>query len=335
MTRTSTSTSTELTMRAIVQHGCGQTDALSLERVPRPTAGPGEVLVRVRAASVNHADGVFLSGRPFIARLAFGLRAPKCRVRGRDVAGVVEAVGVGVTRFHPGDEVFGEVDRGSFAEFVATPETTLVHKPLTLTFEQAAAVPVAGRAALHGLRDGGQVKAGQKVLINGASGGVGTFGVQIAKAFGAEVTAVCSTRNVELVRSLGADHVVDYRRDDVTRGAERFDVILDNIGNHSLRDFRRVLTPPGTLVLSSGTGGRVLGPLPRMVGMLLQGLVVSQSVRAFVTAPVQPSLELLRAMIERGEVTPAIDRSYPLTEVPAAMRYFAEEHARAKVAITL
>ena len=329
-----TQTATATTMRAIVQHSYGH-DAVRLERIVKPTAGEGEVLIRVRAASANRADEFFITGRPYIARLAFGLRAPKNIVRGRDVAGIVEAVGAGVSQFSPGDEVYGEVDTGSFAEYVATPQNLVARKPSNLSFEQAAAVPLAARAALHGLRDGGGVRPGQTALINGASGGVGSFAVQIAKALGAEVTGVCSGANADLVRSLGADHVVDYTIEDFTRSGRRYDVILDNVGNHSVRACRRALTPRGTLVLSSGTGGRILGPLPRMVWGLLQSLFVSQTVRAFVTAPVQPSLEVLRDLIEAGQVIPAITDTYSLAEAPAVLRDFADGHARAKIVFTI
>ncbi len=248
------------TMRAVVQHAYGPADMLHLERIERPAIKPDEVLIRVRAAGVNHADWVHTSGRSLIVRLAFGLRRPKQPVRGRDVAGVVEAVGGGVTRFRPNDAVFGEVDAGSFAEYTAAPENLLALKPATFTFEQAAAVPVSARTALQGLRDTGKLRPGQSVLINGASGGVGTFAVQIAKALGAEVTGVCGPRNAQLVRSVGADHVIEYTREDFTRSGRRYDLIFDSIGNHSLTSLRRALRPTGTLVLSSGTGGRVLGP---------------------------------------------------------------------------
>ena len=221
-------------MKAIVQHAYGSADELKLEDVDRPHVADGEVLIRVRAAAVNHADWVYVSGRPLIARLAFGLRRPKTIVRGRDVAGVVEAVGTRVTKFRVGDEVFSEVDAGSFAEYTTVAEDLVALKPANLSFEQAATVPVSARTALQGLRDGGNLQAGQKVLINGASGGVGTFAIQIAKALGAEVTGVCSARNADLARSLGADHVIDYTEEDFTAGAERYDLIFDSIGNHSL-----------------------------------------------------------------------------------------------------
>ena len=332
---TETQTPTTATMQAIVQHRYGRADALHLERVAKPKIADGEVLIRVRAASINHADWVYATGRPLIARLAFGLRAPKNIVRGKDVAGQVEAVGAGVTRLRAGDEVYAEVESGSFADYVCAPDSRVALKPANLSFEQAATVPLAARTALQALRDGGQLKAGQKVLINGASGGVGTFAVQIAAALGAEVTAVCSSRNADLVRSLGADHVIDYAEHDFTRGAQRYDVILDNIGNHTLTACRRALTPHGTLVLSNETGGRVLGPLPRILRALLLSRFVSQNLRTFTATPGTAHLDLLRELIESGSVTPAIDRTYPLAETADALRYFAEDHAQAKITITV
>jgi len=322
-------------MKAIVQHAYGTADVLKLEDVDMPVIKDGEVLIRVRAAAVNHADWVYTTGRPLIARLAFGLRKPKVVVRGRDVAGQVEAVGTGVTRFRPGDEVYAEVDAGSFAEYTSVPEDLLALKPANLTFEQAATVPLAARTALQGLRDGGQVRPGQTVLINGASGGVGTFAVQIAKALGAEVTGVCSTRNAELVRSLGADHVVDYTREDFTRNGPSYDVIFDLIGNHSLTECRHALKSKGTLVLSSGTGGRILGPMGRIMRALLLSPFVGQNLRTFTAMRGGEALDQLRDLIEAGKVTPAIDRTYALSETPEAVRYFAEEHARGKIVITM
>ena len=326
---------TTTTMQAIVQRRYGRADALQLEHIARPEVRDGEVLVRVRAASVNYADWIYTTGRPLIARLAFGLRAPRSIVRGRDVAGTVEAVGAGVTRFRPGDAVYGEVDGGSFAEFTCAPESHLAAKPANLSFEQAAAVPVAARAALQGLREGGRLQPGQNVLINGASGGVGTFAVQIAKAFGATVTAVCSPRNANLLSSLGADHIVDYTHEDFTRNGLQYDLILDNIGNHSLTALRRALTPRGTLVLSAGTGGRILGPLPRMLRALALSPLIGQNLRTFAVAPLTESLDTLRGLIESGQVTPAIDRNFPLGEMPDALRYFIDHHAQAKITITV
>lgn len=322
-------------MLAIVQHAYGTADVLHVEEVQKPVIGNGDVLVRVRAASVNHGDWVYTSGRPLIARLAFGLSKPKEAIRGKDIAGVVDAVGAGVTRFRIGDEVYTEVEAGGFAEFAGVPEELLAHKPTTLAFEQAAAVPLAARTALQGLRDAAKVQPGQKVLINGASGGVGTFAVQIAKALGAEVTGVSSSRNAGMVRSVGADHVIDYTREDFTAGEERYDVILDLVGNHSLRDLRRVLTRTGTLVLSSGTGGRILGPTGRILRAMVISPFVSQKLVMFTASRNTDDLDALRDLIESGRVIPAIDRTYRLSEVPAAIRYFAEEHARGKIVVTV
>lgn len=322
-------------MKAIVQRAYGNADVLKLEEIDRPDVGAGDVLVRVRAAGLNHADWVYTSGTPLIARLAFGIGAPKTIVRGKDVAGVVEAVGSDVTAFAPGDEVFGELEAGAFAEYVAASAALLARKPSNLSFEQAATVPLSGMTALLGLRDAGLLKPGQRMLVNGASGGVGTFAVQIAKALGAEVTAVASARNAGLVRSLGADHVIDYARADFTLGTARYDLIFDLIGNHPLGALRGVLTPKGTLVLSSGTGGRVLGPMGRILKAVAIGPFVSQRLSLFTQNGSAGALDELRELIEAGRVTPAIDRTYPLAEVPAAMRYFVDEHARGKIAITL
>ncbi|WP_394770299.1 NAD(P)-dependent alcohol dehydrogenase [Lacisediminihabitans sp.] len=323
------------TMKAIVQREYGTFDALRLEAVEVPRIAPDEVLIRVRAASVNHADWVMTSGRPLIGRLAFGLFRPRQAVRGRDVAGTVEAVGASVTRFVPGDEVFAEVDSGSFAEYALASERLVSTKPVNLDFVSAATVPLAGRTALQGLRDAGRVLPGQRVLVNGASGGVGTFAVQIAKALGAEVTAVCSARNSALVRSLGADHVVDYAREDFTLRTAGYDVIFDLIGNHSLTALRRSLTPGGTLVLSSGTGGRVFGPMGRILRALLLSPFVGQNLRIFAPTRGAESLAALRELIESGAVTPAVDRVYPLADAAGAVRYFVEEHARGKIVITV
>ena len=322
-------------MKAIVQRAYGNADVLKLEDIDRPVITDDEVLVRVVAAGLNHADWVYTSGTPLIARLAFGINAPKAIVRGKDVAGVVEAIGANVTTFRAGDEVYGELESGTFAEYVAAPASLLARKPTNLTFEQAATVPLSGMTALLGLRDAGSVKPGQRVLITGASGGVGTFAVQIAKALGAEVTAVCSTRNARLVRSLGAAHVIDYSRDDFTLGTTRYDVIFDLIGNHSLTELRGALTPKGTLVLSSGTGSRVLGPMGRILTAVMISPFVSQTLRLFTQNGSSTTLDELRDLIESGLLTPEIDRTYPLAEVPDAMRYFVEEHARGKIAINL
>jgi NADPH:quinone reductase-like Zn-dependent oxidoreductase len=294
-----------------------------------------EVLVRVRAAAVNHADWVYTSGRPLIARLAFGLRSPKQIVRGKDLAGQVEEVGKNVTQFRPGDEVYSEVEAGAFAEHAIVPAKLLAMKPANLTFEQAATVPLSARTALQALRDGGNLQPGQTVLINGASGGVGTYAVQIAKAIGGKVTGVASARNAELVRSLGASKVIDYTKEDFTKGGRRYDVILDLIGNHSLTKLRRALTHNGTLVLSSGTGSALFGPMGRIIRALALSPFVSQNLRVFSATLGTEVLDELRALIESGKVTPAIDRSYPLNETPKAIRYFVEEHARGKIVITV
>ncbi|GAB3848012.1 NAD(P)-dependent alcohol dehydrogenase [Dactylosporangium cerinum] len=325
-------------MKAIVQDRYGPSDVLRLGEVDPPVTAAGEVLVRVHAASVNARDWHVMRGDPYVARMAFGLGAPKVRVRGTDFAGRVEAVGAGVTGFRPGDEVFGEID-AAFAEYVRIPATgPLAIKPANLTFEQAAALPLAANTALMGLRDAARVTAGQHVLINGASGGVGTFAVQIAKAFGARVTAVCSTRNADLVRSLGADQVIDYSREDFTLGADRYDVVFDLVGNHSLAEFRRVLTPAGTLVLSGGGvsgGGSLFGP----VGLITRGRLVSRFVRhrvvVLVAVPSGRNLETLGELVESGAITPVIDRTFPLSDGAEAVRYLEMDHARAKVVITV
>lgn len=323
------------TMEAVTQRSYGTADVLGLEQVAKPVINDDEVLVRVRAAGVNHADWVYTSGRPLIARLAFGLRSPKQIVRGKDLAGQVESVGKNVTRFRPGDEVYAEVEAGAFAEYATVPATLLALKPANLTFEQAATVPLSARTALQALRDGGDLRPGQTVLINGASGGVGTYAVQIAKALGAEVTGVASARNAALVRSLGAVNVIDYTEEDFTTSGSRYDVILDLIGNHSLSRLRRALTHNGTLVLSSGTGNAVFGPMGRIIRALALSRFVSQNLRIFSATLGSEVLDELRELIESGKVTPAIDRSYSLRETPEAIRHFAAGHARGKIVITV
>lgn len=324
-------------MKAIVQDRYGSPDTLELKEIDRPVAADKAVLVRVVAAAVNAYDWHFMRGDPYLARVTMGVNRPKQRVRGRDFAGRVEAVGKDVTRLSPGDEVYGEAD-GAFAEYLSVSDELVEHKPTNLTFEQAAAVPLAGNTALVGLRDHGRVRPGQRVLINGASGGVGTFAVQIAKALGAEATGVCSARNVDLVRSLGADHVIDYTEHDFTRDEARYDVVFDLVGNRSLADCRRVLTPEGTLLLSGGgnsDGGSLIGPM----GLILKGQLLAPFVRhrvvPFTATPSRQNLATLGELIESGKVTPAIDRTYPLTDVPDAIRYLEVEHARAKVVITV
>ncbi|MFJ7967806.1 NAD(P)-dependent alcohol dehydrogenase [Streptomyces sp. NPDC096324] len=324
-------------MKAIAHDRYGSPDVLELREVDTPTVADHEVLVRVHAASVNARDWHLMRGDPYLARLALGLSGPKTKIRGTDFAGRVEAVGKAVRRFRPGDEVFGEVD-GAFAEYVCARDDVLEPKPAALSFEQAAALPLAGNTALMGLRDLGQVASGHEVLINGASGGVGTFAVQIAKAFGAEVTGVCSARNAELVRSLGADHVIDYAREDFTRNGRRYDVVFDLVGNHSLAEFRRALKPTGTLVLSGGgvfEGGSVVGPM----ALLVKGQVMSRFARhrlfVLTATPSKENLATLRELADSKKLTPVIDRTYPLSEAPEAIRYLEGEHARSKVVITV
>ena len=324
-------------MKAIVQDRYGSSDVLEFREVDDPVPSDDEVLVRVQAAAVNAYDWHFLRGDPYLARFSMGFGKPKVAIRGRDFAGRVEAVGRNVKRLQPGDEVFGEAD-GTFAEYVCVPEDMVGPKPTNLTFEQAAAMPLAANTALMGLRDVAGLQSGQRVLINGASGGVGTFAVQIAKDFGAAVTGVCSTRNVELVRSLGADHVVDYTQTDFTRGAQRYDVVFDLVGNHSLAECRRVLTPGGTLILSGGGvsgGGSVFGPM----GLMLRAQVLSRFVRSRMVVLVErltaANLATLRELAEAGKIAPVIDRTYPLSEAPEAIRYLELDHARAKVVVTV
>jgi NADPH:quinone reductase-like Zn-dependent oxidoreductase len=322
-------------MKAIVQDRYGPPDVLELREIDKPVAGDDQVLVRVHAASANPADWHYMRGVPYVMRPQAGLGKPKNRVLGRDVAGRVEAVGKDVTRFHPGDEVFANVEAGGFAEYASVSEDLLVLKPANLTFEQAAAVPLAALTALQGLREKGKVQAGQKVLIIGASGGVGTFAVQIAKVLGADVTGVCSTKNVELVRSLGADHVIDYTETDFTHSGQKYDLILQLAGTRSPSDCRRALTPKGTLVLSSGeSDGRWIGPIDRMIKAVLMSPFVSQNLGTFLAKPNKEDLGFLKELIEAGKVTPVIDRTYSLSEVPEAIRYLEEGHARGKIVIT-
>ncbi|GAA2641744.1 NAD(P)-dependent alcohol dehydrogenase [Dactylosporangium fulvum] len=326
-------------MRAIVQDRYGSPDVLQLKDIDTPAPADNDVLVRVRAAAVNAYDWHIMRGDPYVMRPTVGLRGPKRKVRGRDVAGHVEAVGDAVTRFRPGDEVYGdlgEVD-GAFAEYVCVPEDLLERKPANLTFEQAAAMPLAAGTALVCLRDAARLQPGQHVLINGASGGVGTFAVQLAKACGADVSAVCSTRNVGLARSIGADHVVDYTADDFTRGTRRYDVVVDLVGNRSLTELRRTLTPTGTLVLSGGgvsTGGSILGPFGLFAGGRLLSRFVRHRLLAPSATPNRHNLATLRELAEAGKLTPVVDRTYPLNRTPEAIRYLEVEHARAKVVIT-
>ena len=323
-------------MKAIVQDKYGSPYVLELRDIDKPEIADEEVLVHVHAAGVDRGVWHVMTGLPYPIRLAgYGLRAPKNPVIGSDVAGEVEAVGKNVTRFQPGDEVFG-IGKGSYAEYVCAREDKLAHKPANLTFEQAAAVAISGLTALQGLRDHGRVEPEQKVLVIGASGGVGTFAVQIAKAFGAHVTGVCSTTKVDMVRSIGADHVIDYTRDDFAEGEQRYDLILDIGGNSSLSRLRRVLTPRGTLVIVGGEGGgRWFGGVDRQLRAMMLSPFVGQKLGTFVSTQNQEDLLVLKELIESRKVTPVIDTTYPLAEVPEAIRYLEEGHARGKVVITV
>jgi NADPH:quinone reductase-like Zn-dependent oxidoreductase len=328
-------------MKAIVQDRYGSPDVLELREVDKPVPGDGEVLVRVRASSVQPYDWHHVRGEPYIARLmvgGVGLRKPRRSILGADVAGQVEAVGRDVTEFRPGDEVFAMLKEGAFAEYVCVPEGELAPKPESLSFEQAAAVPMAANTALVGLRDAGRVQPGQKVLVNGASGGVGTFAVQIARALGAEVTGVCSTRNLDLVRSLGAAEVIDYTAADFTRNGQRYDLLLDIAGSRSGSACRRVLTPKGIHVTVGGPAGRWLQPAGHVFSTLAGSLFRSQkAVMADVVrcGENRKNLMTLTEFIEEGKITPIIDRRYPLEELPAAMSYQEEGHAPGKVIITM
>ncbi len=319
-------------MKAIVQDRYGSAAVLQARDIDKPEIGDDEVLVRVHAASVHVGDWIMITGSPWVMRLATGLRKPKNPVPGTDVAGIVEAIGKDVTRLRPGDEVFGWA-AGAFAEYVRAGDDHFIVKPAGLTFEQAAAVGVSASTALQLLRDNGKVQPLQKVLINGASGGVGTFAVQIAKTLGAEVTGVCSTKNVELVRSIGADHVIDYTREDFTTGTGRYDLILDNVGNHSMARTRRALAPTGTLI--SNGGGHADGKLGRTLRAMLVSMFVRQQAGPSVKTQNHDDLVALRGLVEAGKVTPVIDRTYPLTETPAAIGHVAAGHARGTVVIAV
>jgi NADPH:quinone reductase-like Zn-dependent oxidoreductase len=322
-------------MKAIVQHRYGAPGTLELRDVDRPACSDDGVLVRVRASSVNPAEWYAVTGRPYIARPAMGPRRPKQAVPGVDFAGTVEAVGGAVTGLRPGDAVFGGTSGGAFAEYVLVRQA-VVPKPANLTFEQAAAVPTAAVTALQGLRDEGRIRPGQKVLVNGASGGVGTFAVQLARAFGAEATGVCSTSKVDLVRSLGADHVVDYTREDFTRAGQRYDLLLDVAGSRSWSDYKRVLGRGATLVLVGGPKtNRWMGPLAHVASVRLASLGAGRKVVFFVAKFNREDFLVLRELLEAGTVTPVIDRRYPLSEVPEALSYLGEGHARGKVVITV
>ena len=316
-------------MKAIVHKRYGPPDVLQLQEVEKPTPKKDQVLVKVQAASVSYSDWVYVRGKPFVARLmGSGLLKPKHMMLGADVAGRVEAVGRNTKQFRPGDEVYGDLSVcgwGGFAEYVSVPESALAAKPANLTFEQAAAVPQAAIVALQGLRDQGQIEPGQKVLINGASGGIGTFAVQIAKFFGADVTGVCSTRNLDMVRSIGADHVIDYTRQDPTQNGQRHDLILDIKAYRSISAYERVLSPKGIYVLAGGSVVRIL-----QAAMTGNEKMVNLQVR-----PNQKDFDFMTKLLKAGKVVPVIDRRYPLSEVAKAVRYYGEGHARGKVVITM
>jgi NADPH:quinone reductase-like Zn-dependent oxidoreductase len=334
-----TATNRTATMKAIVQDRYGGPDVLELRDIDRPVPGDGEVLVRVQAAGLHRGDWHVMTGLPYLIRLVaptLGLRRPKVPVRGMDLAGRVEAVGKGVTRFQPGDEVFGWTDDGSFAEYARAGEDHLAPKPARLSFEQAAAVPISGFAALQGLRDQGEVQAGQRVLVIGAAGGVGSFAVQLAKAFGAHVTGVASTSQLELVRSLGADEVVDYTREDVTDGTRHWDLILDTAGRRSLSRLRRALTPTGTLVIVGGEGGgRLMGGFTRNLRAPVLSRFVGQRLRMLASKERPEDLQTLRELLEAGKLTPRVGRTYPLPETPEAMRALEAGDTRGKIVLTV
>jgi NADPH:quinone reductase-like Zn-dependent oxidoreductase len=323
-------------MKAVVQDVYGSADVLELRDIDKPVPGDGEVLIRVHAAGVDQGVWHLMAGLPYLVRIfGYGLKKPKVPVRGRDVAGTVEAVGNGVTRFQPGDEVYGTCE-GSFAEYACAKEGRVALKPANLSFEQAAAVPISGGTALQGLRDSAQVSPGQSVLVIGAAGGVGSFAVQLAKAFGAEVTGVCSTVKLDLVRSLGADRVIDYRQEDFAAAGRRYDVILDTAGNRPLSVLRRALAPKGTLVIVGGEGGgQLTGGFERSLRAALLAPWTGQKLKGLVAGENHQDLEYLASMIETGTVTPALDRIFPLAEAPAAITYMHEGHARGKVVVSI
>lgn len=322
-------------MKAIVYERYGTPEVLELSEIEKPTPKENEVLIKVRAASVNPAEWYAMTGL-FLARMAGGgFTKPKNTRLGADFSGVVEAIGGGITQFKPGDEVFG-ARSGAFAEYVCKLEETLMHKPANVSFEEAAAVATAAITALQGLRDYGQVQPGQKVLINGASGGVGTFAVQIAKALGAHVTAVCSTHNVELVRSLGADVVVDYKHEDFTRRGEKYDVLLDNAGSRSWGEYKRVLQPNARYVIvGAPKGNKWVGPLARVIKLQLAGLGASQKMAFFVAKFNRADFIVLRDMLAEGKVKPVVERTYPLAQTSEAMRHLGTGHAQGKIVITV
>jgi NADPH:quinone reductase-like Zn-dependent oxidoreductase len=321
-------------MKAIVHSRYGPPDVLELKDIDKPVVNDDQVLVGVHAAAVGKGDWLTVKGLPYVARMRYGLPKPKHSVPGFDVAGRIDAIGSNVTRLQPGDEVFGWCE-GSFAEYASVPEGQLVLKPTNLTFEQAAAVPISAFAALQALRDTGQVQPGQQVVIIGASGGVGSFAVQLAKAYGAEVTGVCSTKSVDMVRSLGADHVIDYTQEDFTRSGQHYDLILEMAGNRSLADLRRALTSKGTLVLVGGSGGKWFMGTGRTLRAVVLSPFVGQRLRSFFSKPNRADLVVLKELIEAGKLTPVIDRTFPLNAAPEAIGYVGERSTQGKTVITV
>jgi NADPH:quinone reductase-like Zn-dependent oxidoreductase len=324
-------------MKAVIYCDYGEADVLRLAEIAKPVPNDNQLLVRVHAASVNPYDWHFIRGTPYIMRLGIGLRKPKSSRLGVDFAGTVEAVGKKVTEFKAGDEVYGG-KTGAFAQYVCASEKAVVRKPQNLTFEQAGSVQIAGLTALQALRKSAHVQPGQRVLINGASGGVGTFAVQIAKTLGAHVTGVCSGRNAEMVRSLGADEVIDYTKEDFAQSGKQWDVILDNVPNHSLSDCRRSLTPNGKYIMIGGGGpedGRWIGPFARIIELVLVKPFVNQEMRMMMSDPTKEDMTYLRDLMEAGKVRPVIDRTYPLGQIAEAVRYLEKGHARGKVAIRI
>lgn len=326
-------------MKAIVYQNFGSPDVLEYQEIEKPVPGDDEVLIKIRAASINPLDWKLMKGGPLFLRLLLGLGKPKLKRPGVDVSGEVEAVGKNVTQFKPGDAVFGTCN-GAFAEYATTKPMTgmkcrLVIKPDNVTFEQAAAAPVAALTALQGLRDKGRIQPGQKVLVNGAAGGVGTFALQITKAFGASVTGVCSTRNVDMIRSIGADEVIDYTQQDFTKSGQHYDVILDCVGNHSFASCRRALKPKGIFVgIGAPSDASLSGMMAGLLGALLLSLFVSQKIAVFIAKVNEQDLAMVGKLLATGKVTPIIDRRYPLSEAREAFRYMEEGHARGKVVIT-
>jgi NADPH:quinone reductase-like Zn-dependent oxidoreductase len=333
---TDETTEQECTMKAIVQDEYGAPkDVLTLQEIEKPSIGDDEVLVQVRAAGVHIGDWLVGSGLPYMIRLGYGLTKPKNRVPGMEFSGQVEAIGENVTQFQPGDEVFGYNNAGAFAQYISVSQDALATKPSGATFEQAAALPISGFTAIQALRDIGKVQQGQKVLVIGASGGVGTYAVQIAKAYGGEVTGVCSTPNTEMVRSIGADHVVDYTQEDVTKSGQQYDLILDTAGNRSLSDLRRVLTPNGILVIVGGSGGPWLMGTGRSLKALALSPFTGQKLTMFLSKTTKEDLTSLADLVDAGDVAPVIDRTYPLSEAAAALSHVGERHTRGKTVITM